>query len=102
MRKLTALLVLSGTLAVCGPSLARDIHLKKMSADELKQVCDKVGGSFSQGPKMYGCGTNCKGGTGTDCIVSCAPGERCIAQVIGARHPHSAEQALVKPVHHRR
>ena len=102
MRKLTALLVLSGTLAVCGPSLARDIHLPKMSADALKATCDKVHGSFSQGPKMYGCGTNCKDGPGTDCIVSCAPGERCIAQVIGARRPHTAAQALVKPTRHRR
>ena len=102
MRKLTALLVLSGTLAMCGPSLARDIHLQKMSAADLKKVCDKVGGSFSQGPKRYGCGTDCRGGPGTDCIVSCEPGKRCIAQVIGARRPHTIAQALVKRTRHRR
>ena len=102
VRKLTALLVLSGTLALCGTALARDIHLQKMSADALKQVCDKVGGSFSQDPQRYGCGTDCKGGKGTDCTVSCVAGQRCIAQVIGGRRPHTIEQALVKPVRHRR
>ena len=103
MRKLTALLVLSGTLAFCGPALARDIHLRqKMSAADLKQVCEKVGGHFSQGEKRYDCGTNCKGGIGTDCIVSCAADtQRCIAQVIGGRRPHNAEQALVKSSRHR-
>jgi hypothetical protein len=100
VRKSTVLLVLMGALVASSPSLARDIYLQKTTAEALKQVCDKVGGSFSQGPKRYGCGTNCHGGPGTDCIVSCAPDERCVAQVIGGRRPHTAVQALTKPVRH--
>jgi hypothetical protein len=93
-----ALLVLSGTLALSAPSLARDIHLHiKMSATALKQTCDSAGGRFSQGPKRAGCGTDCHGGPGTDCIVTCVPGHRCIAQVIGARRPRTVLQALHAP-----
>ncbi len=98
LRYLTALLVVSGTLAVSAPSLARDIHLHiKMSAAALKETCDQAGGSFSQGPKRYGCGTDCRGGTGTDCIVTCEPGHLCIAQVVGARRPRTVAQALKAP-----
>jgi len=102
VRKSTALLVLIGTLAVSGPSLARDIHLQKTSAAELKQTCAKVGGSFSQGPQRYGCGTDCKGGPGTACVVTCEADRRCIAQVMGGRRPHNVLQALQKPTRHRR
>lgn len=94
MRILNALLVVSGTLAIGGTALARDTHLPKASADELKQVCEKIGGSFSQDTQRYGCGTNCHGGPGTDCTVTCEPEHRCIAQGIGGRRPHSIEQAL--------
>ena len=95
MRHLTALLVLSGTLAFGGAASARDIHLHiKMSAQALHQACEQVNGSFSQGPKRYGCGTDCKGQPGTECIVTCEPGHRCIAQVIGAHVPRTVKQAL--------
>ncbi len=97
MRHQTALLVLIGVLAVTGPALARDVTLKKTSAEELKSACDKAGGKFSPGDKRYGCGTNCQGGPGTDCIVSCAPDGKCTAQVIGARRPKSVLEALQKP-----
>jgi hypothetical protein len=95
VRILTALLVVSGTLAIGGASLARDVHLPKTSADQLKQICDKVGGSFSQGTARYGCGTDCKGNKGTDCLVSCEPDKPCDAQGIGGKRPRSVEQALM-------
>lgn len=97
LRYLTALIALSGTLALCGPALARDIHLQKTSADALKQTCEKVGGHFSQGPERYGCGTDCHGGSGTSCIVTCEADRRCIAQVMGGRRPRTIEQALKAP-----
>jgi hypothetical protein len=100
VRNSTALFVLIATLAVGGSALARDITLHKTSAEELKTTCDKAGGRFSQGPKRYGCGTNCHGGPGTDCIVSCGPDEQCVAQVIGGRRPRSVAAALTKPGRH--
>jgi hypothetical protein len=66
----------------------------KHSADDLKAACAKVGGSFSQGQERYGCGTNCRGAPGTDCIVTCEANQKCSAQVIGARHPRNIESAL--------
>jgi hypothetical protein len=102
VRNLTALLILMGTLGLSGPSWARDIHLQKTSAAELKQTCDKVGGSFSQGAGSYGCGTDCQGGPGTDCIVTCKADQKCIAQVIGGRRPHTVLEALQKPKRHAR
>jgi hypothetical protein len=71
--------------------------LPKTSPDALKSACDTAGGKFSQGSMGYGCGTDCKGGPGTDCIVHCFPGKKkCTAQVIGGRRPHSVAQALTK------
>ncbi len=100
MRHLTALLVVSGTLVLCGPALARNIHLKKLNAADLKQACEKAGGRFSEGPKRYGCGTDCHGGPGTDCIVTCEPGRRCVAQVMGGRRARTVEQALQARARH--
>ena len=95
MRVLTILLVLGGTLAFGGVSWAGDIHLPKTGAAELKQVCDKAGGSFSQGAARYGCGTDCKGGKGTDCVVSCVADKPCDAQVFGGKRARTVEQALL-------
>ena len=101
MRHWPALLVLSGTLAFSGVALARDIHLHiKMSAQALQQTCKDVNGSFSQGPKRYGCGTDCKGQPGTECIVTCEVGKRCIAQVIGGHLPRTVKQALAPKKRH--
>ena len=97
MRTITALLVLTGALALSGAALARDITLAKTGVDELKSACAKAAGKFSQDAKGYGCGTNCLGGPGTDCIVHCVTNEKCSAQVIGARHPRSVAEALSKP-----
>jgi hypothetical protein len=102
MRNLTVLIVLIGALAAGGPALARDITLKKTSADELKAICGTVGGKFSQDPNHYGCGTDCHGGPGTDCIVSCAPDGKCVAQAIGARRPRSIQDSLQMPERKRR
>lgn len=97
MRHLTALLVLTGVLALSGAAHGRDLTLPKTSAEALKSACDKAGGKFSQDAKGYGCGTNCLGGPGTDCIVHCEAEQKCTAQVIGARHPKSVAEALTKP-----
>ena len=77
---------------------AAEVSFKKSSADELKAVCQKVGGSFSTDNSGYGCGTDCKGGSGTDCTVFCpANGSKCTAQTMGSRRPKTVEQALAKP-----
>ena len=94
MRTLTALLVLSGTLVLAGAAQARDLRLPKTSADDLQKICTAVGGSFSPGADRYGCGTDCKGGKGTDCLVTCSPDKPCTGQIIGARRPRTIEQAL--------
>jgi hypothetical protein len=74
---------------------AAEVNLKKSSSDELKAVCEKVGGSFSTDSGGYGCGTDCKGASGTDCTVFCSvSGKSCTAQVIGSRRPKTAELAL--------
>lgn len=78
-------------------SSARDISLHKHSVDELKSVCSKVGGSFSQDSNGYACGTNCHGGPGTDCVVDCKNDQNCVAQVIGARRPSTIAGALQAP-----
>ena len=74
---------------------AAEVNLKKMSSDDLKAVCEKAGGSFSTDNSGYGCGTDCKGASGTDCTLFCsASGKSCTAQVIGSRRPKTAELAL--------
>jgi hypothetical protein len=87
VRILTALLVLSGSLVIGSASMARDLHLPKTSAAELKQVCEKVGGSYSDGGARYGCAT--------DCIVSCVADKPCDAQVFGGKRARTVEQALL-------
>ncbi len=102
MRHLTVLLVLTGALALNGAALARDLALPITSADEMKSACAKAGGTFSQDAKSYGCGTNCNGGPGTDCIVNCAADQKCTAQTMGGRRARSLAEALTKPVKHAR
>lgn len=94
MRNLIAPLVLVATLGFSAPSLAKDIYLHKQTPEQLKSICEKVSGKFSQDKSGYACGTDCKGGPGTSCLVYCRPNKRCVAQVIGARHPRSVESAL--------
>ncbi len=102
MRHLTALLVLTGALAFNGAAPARDLALPKTSPDELKNACEKAGGKFSQDPRGYGCGTDCLGKPGTDCTVFCPTDQKCTAQVVGGRRPHSVAEALTKPERKRR
>ncbi len=99
MRKLTVQLILLGALALGGPVYASDMYVPKQTTDELKAVCDKVGGKFSQDSNGYECGTDCHGKVGTDCTVFCRTGGRCVAQVIGGRRPHNALSALQVPEH---
>ena len=102
MRHFTALFFLTGVLALSGAAFARDVTLPKTSAEGLKSACDKAGGKFSQGDNIYGCGTDCAGKPGTDCTVNCTAGQKCTAQVIGARRPHNVAEALTKPERHAR
>jgi hypothetical protein len=97
-----ALLILTGALALSGVAVAKDLTLPKTSADAIKSACEKAGGKFSQDDRGYGCGTDCHGDPGTDCFVYCQTGEKCTAQVIGGRRPHSVAAALTKPERHRR
>ena len=97
MRHITALLVLTGALAFNGAALARDVTLPKTSPDELKSTCEKAGGKFSQDARGYGCATDCLGKPGTDCTVYCQADQKCTAQVVGSRRPHSVAEALTKP-----
>jgi hypothetical protein len=92
---------LIGALGLSSQAFARDIYLAKQTVDDMKAVCQKTGGRFSQDKNGYGCGTNCKGGPGTDCIVFCKAGKKkCVAQVVGGRRPHSVESALQKAGRH--
>ncbi len=100
MRHLTIALILIGILGISGPSLARDITLRKHTPAEIKTACEKAGGKFSQDAKGYGCGTDCHGSRGTDCTVFCPTDARCVVQVIGARRPRHVLDALKKPERH--
>ena len=97
MRSLAIALILVGVLGLSVSSFARDVSIGKHSAEEVKSVCDKVGGKFSQDATGHYCGTNCHGGPGTDCVVGCKTGESCIAQVIGSRRPTTLVNALEAP-----
>ena len=56
---------------------ARDLSMGKHSADDLKAACTKAGDLFSQDKERYGCGADCRGAPGTDCIVSCDASQKC-------------------------
>ena len=87
--------VSSVAMLVAGSSLAAEVNIKLYSADDMKTACQKVGGSFSQDNSGYGCGTDCRGGAGTDCTVFCpSNAKRCTVQVGGSRRPKTFEQAL--------
>ena len=102
MRYLTASFFLVGMLALSGPVLARDMSLPKQTPEELKSVCAKVSGSFSQDTNGYACGTDCHGKPGTSCVVFCKAGENCVAQMLGGKRPKTIADALVPPVRHAR
>jgi hypothetical protein len=86
--------ILIGVVGLAGAAAARDVHTQKYSMDELKSACEKAGGKFSQGGGLYGCGTDCHGGPGTACIVTCGEGKRCTAQLMGGRRFRNLAQAL--------
>jgi hypothetical protein len=89
--------ILIGAFGLSAPAFANDINLPKQTTEQLKAVCDEAGGKFSQDTRGYGCGTNCEGGPGTSCTVFCQPDKKCVAQVMGARHPRRILDALKKP-----
>jgi hypothetical protein len=97
VRSVTVPLILISAFAVCGSALANEVSMHKHTAEEIKAVCDKVGGKFSQDAGGYGCGTTCNGGPGTDCIVNCKTDQPCYAQVIGSRRPTTPLDALQAP-----
>jgi hypothetical protein len=97
MRSLAVPFLLLGIFGLSVSSFARDVSIGKHSAEEVKNVCDKVGGKFSQDATGHYCGTNCHGGPGTDCVVGCKTGQTCIAQVIGSRRSTTLMNALEAP-----
>ncbi len=99
MRNLTLPLILIGTIAVTGSALSNEVSMHKHTAEEIKTICEKVGGKFSQDAAGYDCGTNCRGGPGTDCVVGCKTDQPCVAQVIGSRRPTNLLNALQVPAH---
>ena len=97
VRSLMVLLSMIGAFAVAGSAFATEVSMQKHTAEEIKTVCEKVGGKFSQDPTGYDCGTDCHGGPGTDCVVGCKMDQPCFAQVIGSRRPRSVTNALQAP-----
>lgn len=100
MRNLTVPLTLIGAFAVSGSALANEVSLQKHTAEEIKTVCEKVGGKFSQDAVGYDCGTDCHVGPGTDCVVGCKTDQPCFAQVIGSKRPTTVMNALQAPTRH--
>ena len=94
MRNLIVPLILVGAFSLSGSALAQEVSLHKHTAAELKSVCDKVGGRFSQDAGGYGCGTNCQGKPGTDCVIGCKNDQNCTAQVPGRGRPTNLLNAL--------
>ena len=99
MRHPVLLFAIIGNLLIAGPSLANDVNLHKHTPEEIKSVCEKAGGSFSQDSAGYGCGTDCHGKAGTACTVFCKPDQKCVAQVTGGRRPRHVIDALQAPHH---
>ncbi len=98
MRNAILGMVLIGAIGLCtAPCRAADVTLRKISVEEMKSACAKVGGKFSQDAGGYDCGTDCHGAPGTDCIVGCKGDQKCVAQVPGARRPRDIESALRAP-----
>src|SRR5215470_9154394 len=97
MQSLTIPFMLIVMFGLGFPALASEVSVRKHTAEEVKSVCDKVGGKFSQDATGHYCGTNCHGGPGTDCVVGCKTSQPCVAQVIGARRPTTLVNALETP-----
>ena len=96
MRSVAVPLILSGFLA-SRSRLTLAMYPSKHTAEEVKSVCEKVGGRFSQDATGHYCSTDCHGGPGTDCVVGCKTGLPCVAQVIGSRRPTNLANALQAP-----
>jgi len=75
-------------------------RLAKSTVEEIKSICEKVGGAFTQDAGGYGCGTDCHGGPGTTCIVNCRPDQRCVAQMSRGKRPRSLINALQPSAKH--
>jgi hypothetical protein len=102
MRSLVIPVILIGLVGLSASSFAGEVSVGKHTSEEVKSVCDKAGGKFSQDTTGHYCGTDCHGGPGTDCVVGCKTGQTCIAQVIGSRRPTSLVTALETPPQSRR
>jgi hypothetical protein len=98
VRHLSVALILVAAFGFnAGSSTASETTMRKFTGEELKSVCDKAGGSFSQDAGGYGCGTNCQGKPGTDCAVACKHSDKnCFAQVPGRARPTSPLNVLVR------
>ena len=61
MRSLAVAVILIGIFGLSVSPFARDASVGKRTPEEVKSVCDKVGGKFSQDATGHYCGTNCRG-----------------------------------------
>ena len=97
MRGLAVVFAIIGLCSLSVSSFAREVSVGRHTAEEVKNICDKAGGKFSQDSTGHYCGTDCHGGAGTDCVVGCKTGQACVAQVIGSRRPTTLMNALEAP-----
>ena len=59
---------------VSSTAMAKDVDLGKHGADEIKSICDRLGGRFVSDGQTYGCSKKCPGGT---CAVICDKDDGC-------------------------
>lgn len=59
------------------PAMAEDHQLGKYTSGQIKEICDRNGGTFREAAdgSLYGCHKACTGGT---CAVICQPNEPCL------------------------
>lgn len=77
--KRTKTLIMGSALAlvvglVSSTAMAKDVDLAHYSPDQIKSICDRVGGSFRSDGQTYGCSKKCTGGT---CAVICDKDDGC-------------------------
>lgn len=78
---------------VSSTAMAKDVDLGKHGADEIKSICDRVGGKFLSDGQTYGCSKACTGGT---CAVICDKDDGCFGTTPGDRQQGpSGERGVV-------
>src|SRR4051794_35235681 len=82
MRSVHAILLASGLVALsAAPAASTEVKMGKHTSSEIKNACDKAGGTYTEDPGGYGCATNCHGGPGGACVVGCKSNHQCTGEV---------------------